>query len=595
MSSIYNKIISFFKKSKDSLELFLYSKTSGRLNQVDIDKKLVYSLSPKKIPSKRQFKYLNRFLSKRESIILKICLGLLIISSVYLGYAFFKNNFEKIPVSGGTYIEGVVGYPKTINPLFASSRDVDNDLARLIYSHLFAYDTFGKLKPDLVTEYKVSEDGLTYDFKIRENVKWHNESGCLSSDDVVFTFNLIQDERYGSPLRSKFTGIEIEKISNSEIRFILTEPYAPFLEMLDFGIMPASVWQDVRPEAITLNDFNIKPIGSGPYQFKALLKNKNGDLREYQLEVNQDYYKAKPYIENITFRFYSTHIEAISNFNENSLNGLGVLPYTNRYDLNFKDSVRTVDLIKPQLIGLFFNLENDKFSDLKLRQAMAQAIDKHELVDSIYPGMYQVASGPILKNNFAYNDELEDKHSYEPEVAKQYFLEKQFEISITVVDVNGNTLVAQSVKKYWEDIGIRVNIKVISLEEALPTISKRDFEILLYGQLVGGDPDVYAFWHSSQVGERGLNISSYKNSKVDKLLTEARTINAEDERLSRYREFQKIISEDVPAIFLYSPSYTYVQNKKVNGLAGDTIVSPADRFSQINDWHIKTRYKWIKK
>lgn len=595
MSSIKNKIVSFFKKSKQSLEIFLYSKTSGRLNQVDIDKKLVYSLSPKKIPSKNQFKYLNKFLSKRESVILKICLALILAGTLYLGFNFFQNNFQKVPVSGGAYIEGVVGYPKTINPLFASSRDIDNDLSRLIYSYLFSYNSFGELSPDLVENYEISEDAKVYDIKIKEGVKWHNNNGTLSSDDVVFTFNLIQDERYGSPLRAKFSGVKVEKISDYEVRFILPEPYAPFLEMLNFGIMPASIWQDVRPEAITLNDFNIKPIGSGPYKFKTLLKNKSGDLKEYQLEVNESYYKSKPHIENIIFRFYTNHLEAITQFNENSLNALSVLPYANRGDLNFKDSVKKINLIKPQLIGLFFNLDNEKVEDVELRRALAKAIDKEELIEDVYDGLYQSASGPILKTNFAYNEEVEEKNNYAPAEAKEFFAEKDLEIGIAVIDINGNVLVAESVKNYWEALGVKVNLKVISLEQAATTINKKDFEVLLYGQVVGGDPDVYAFWHSSQTGERGLNISSYKNDEADKLLSEARSIKSKEERINKYKSFQNIISDEVPVIFLYSPTYTYIQNKKANGFSGDTIISPADRFSQVNDWYIKTKNAWIKK
>ena len=595
MSSIKNKIVSFFRKSKQSLEIFLYSKTSGRLNQVDIDKKLVYSLSPKKIPSKSQLKYLNKFLSKRESIILKICLVLILSGTLYLSFNFFQNNFQKVPVSGGTYIEGVVGYPKTINPLFASSRDVDNDLSRLMYSYLFNYNSFGELKPDLVADYKISENGTVYDLEIIEGVKWHNSNGTLSSDDIVFTFNLIQDERYGSPLRAKFAGVKVEKVSDYAVRFTLPEPYAPFLEMLNFGIMPASVWQDVRPEAITLNDFNIKPIGSGPYKFKTLLKNKSGDLKEYHLEVNESYYRSKPHIENIIFRFYTNHLEAITNFNENSLNALSVLPYANRDDLNFKDSIKRINLIKPQLIGLFFNLENDKFKEVAVRKALAQAIDKEELIENVYGGLYQSASGPILKTNFAYNEEVVKKNNYAPNEAKEFFAEKELEISITVIDINGNVFVAESVKNYWEELGLKVNLEVISLEQAAATINKKDFEVLLYGQVVGGDPDVYAFWHSSQTGERGLNISSYKNDEVDKLLSEARAINSQEDRINKYKSFQNIISDEVPVIFLYSPTYTYIQNKKANGFSGDTIISPADRFSQVNDWYIKTKNAWIKK
>src|SRR5665811_2003477 len=129
------------------------------------------------------------------------------------------------------------------------------------------------------------------------------------------------------------------------------------------------------------------------------------------------------------------------------------------------------------------------------------------------------------------------------------------------------------IKEYWEQVGVEVEVKIISLEQALSVITNREFDVLLYGQLVGGDPDVYAFWHSNQIGSQGLNISSYKNEDVDKLLTEARTLVSQEERKEKYFQFQNILTDDVPVIFLYSPSYTYVLNKKVQGFSGQVIIT----------------------
>ena len=197
----------------------MYSQSSGRLNQVDIDKKLVYSLSPKKIPSTRQFKYMKNFLNNKENVILKICLAVIIVNVVYLGVVLYNRYFENTPVYGGTYVEGVIGYPKTINPLYASSRDVDSDLSRLIYSRLFFYNNSGELVNDLVKDYKISDDKKEYEVTIKEDAKWHNGSP-LTSDDIVFTFNLIQNENYNSPLRAEFSGISIEQIDSYKINLV---------------------------------------------------------------------------------------------------------------------------------------------------------------------------------------------------------------------------------------------------------------------------------------------------------------------------------------------------------------------------------------
>lgn len=587
MSSLKNKISNFFKKTKHSLDFFLFFKTSGRVDQVDIDKKLVYSLSPRKIPTTKQFKYLNKFLSPKENLILKICLLVFLVNLVYLGVVFFQNNFKNIPVRGGTYIEATVGYPRLINPLYAISRDVDNDLSCLIYSSLFSYDSFGVLQNDLVESFSVQAEGKEYQFIIKDGVKWHDNKS-LTSDDIIFTFNLIQEEEYNSPLRSELAGIKIEKIDERTIKFILPEPYAPFLDLLTFGIMPQHIWQGISAETITLSDYNLKPIGSGPYKFKTLLKSKSGDLKEYQLVANSNYYKDV-FIENLIIRFFTNNIEAIDSFNNNQVDGLSALPFANRNDLLKRDSVNIYNLTKPQIVGLFFNLDKDNLKEVEIRTALAKAIDKDDLVKQVYDDTYQVADGPILKNSFAYNKEIENINNYSAVEAKEKLANQNLKIKLTAININGNSKVAEKIKTYWESVGVEVEIDMISLEQAAEIIKKRDFDVILYGQLVGGDPDVYAFWHSSQVGPQGLNISGYKNEEVDKLLSEARKATTEVERIEKYASFQNIIVSDVPVIFLYSPSYTYVQNKKIKGFVGNAIVSPADRFGQITNWYIKTK------
>ena len=237
MISLKDKISKFLVRTKQTLGLFLFSKSAGRFNQIDIDKKLVYSLSPRKIPSQKQLKYLPKFLSSKENLIIKICLIVLLANLIYLGIVFFNKKVETIPVAGGTYIEAMVGYPKTINPLYAISRDVDNDLSRLIYSSLFRYDSHGHLITDLANTYQILDGGKEYLVEIKDDVVWHNGKK-LTSDDIVYTFNIIKDEKYRSPLRENLLGVTAEKIDERTVKFTLVEPYAPFLEMLTFGILP---------------------------------------------------------------------------------------------------------------------------------------------------------------------------------------------------------------------------------------------------------------------------------------------------------------------------------------------------------------------
>lgn len=589
MSLFKTKILSFWQRAKSAGLFFGFLKKS-KISQAEIDKKLVYALSPRKIPTNDQFKHLNKFLNPRESLIIKICFLIVLINVIYLGVTFIKKHLQYLPIAGGEYVEGAIGYPKTINPLYAVSRDVDSDLSRLIYSSLLRYDESGRLENDLADGVSISADNKEYIIKIKENVKWHN-GDKLSIDDVLFTFDIINNSDYRSPLRFYFTGVEAEKIDDYTIKFTLSEPYAPFLELLTFGVLPKNIWENINPAAAALSDLNLKPIGSGPYKFKSLIKNKDGDLKEYRLTVNNDYYGQVPYIKNINFDFFVSYQEAIKALNDNQIAGLSYLPFDWRKELLARDSLKFNELAQPQIIALFFNRDKNKaLADKDIRVALATALDKEKIIAEVFAGVYRPADGPILKENFAYTDNIQ-KYNYSPDSAAATIKTKPLTAVLTVIDSGNNVLVAEKIKAYWEKIGVGITLKIISSEQAADVVKNRDFEIILYGEAVGGDPDVYSFWHSSQIGNKGLNLAGYNNAAADNLLVEARVTTNLDSRIAAYKKFQELVTADLPAIFLYSPTYTYVQNNNLKGFSGSVIIEPADRFSDVSGWYLKTKKK----
>lgn len=591
MISLKSKITAIKQRTKgllSSFGLFRFFKASSE----EMDQKLVYSLSDRKVPNGRQLKHLKKFLSPKEFLVVKICVLLIVINAAYLGVLFVKKHLEYVPVAGGEYVEGVVGYPKTINPLYAANRDIDRDLSRLIYSSLFTYNSNGEIVNDLVNDFKISSDGKEYTIQIRDNVQWHNGEK-LTADDVVFTFYLIKNPDYNSPLRNSLTGVQAEKIDERTIKFTLSEAYAPFPELLTFGVLPQKIWENIDSGAALLSELNLKPVGSGPYKFKSLVKNKNGYLKEYNLVVNDEYYNKKPYLKNVVFKFYVTSQEAIKALNDNQIDGLNYLPVSERGELLAKNSLFFHELGLTQIVSLFFNsTKNDKLADKDTRKALAMAIDKGQLLEDVYQGVYKRADGPILENNFAYNSNI-TKYEYNVAEAKKLLADQEVSLHITVVDVNGNVATANKIKEYWDAVGVTTELNIISTSQAEEIIKSRNFEVLLYGQTVGGDPDVYVFWHSSQTGEKGLNLAGYNNSDVDKLLVEARSETNKEERINKYKQFQEKLIADMPVIFLYSPTYTYLQSKKVKGFTGTVIVDSSDRFGNIVDWYKKTKKKFV--
>jgi len=581
------KIKLVWQRVKAVWPFFGLSKTAA-VKPDDLDKKLVYNLSSRKIPTGRQLKHVNKFLNPREFLVIKLCLLVILVNLAYLGVVFVKSHLQQAPVAGGEYSEAVVGFPQTINPLYAVNRDIDGDLSRLIYSSLFQYDQDGRLQPDLAADVAISPDHLEYIIKIKSGVRWHN-GGILAADDIMFTFNLIQDQNYRSPLRPALANVTAEKIDETTVKFKLANPYAPFLELLTFGILPKSLWENIGPKAATLSDLNLKPIGSGPFKFKSLVKNSAGDLKDYYLAANADYYGQIPYLKTLDFKFFIDYPEAIKALNDNKVIGLNYLPLDLRKDLLAKNSLRLHELVQARIVSLFLNGEKNKtLSDKEVRVALARALDKDRLIAGVFNGAYQRADGPILPQNFAYNEAIV-KYDYDPIAAATTFKAKSLSLVLTVIDSGNNIIVADQLKAYWEAAGVKVTIRTISGDQAAEIIRNRDFEVLLYGEAVGGDPDVYAFWHSSQSGGKGLNLANYNNSEVDKLLVEARNTTNVGDRTAKYQKFQEIVTTDLPVIFLYSPTYTYVQSQELKGFSGTMIIEPADRFSSISHWYLKTK------
>ncbi len=588
------KIISFWRRARNSCLSFcffkkFFKKEKSLNNQIELDKKLIYSLSPRKIPDGKQLKHLRKFLKPKEVLFIRICLLIFVLSLSFLAYSFFSKKIIFLPRQGGTYSEALVGYPKNINPLYAAGREVDYDISSIIYSSLFRYNKSGILESDLVDFFEIKAEGKEYLIKIKDNIKWHDGSS-LNADDIVFTFSLIQNESYRSPLRQAFIGVSVEKVDELFVKFILPEVYAPFTGLLTFGILPKSLWENSNPDSIILSELNLKPIGSGPFKFKSISKTRSGEIREYVLEANQDYYGNHPYLKAIKFIFYPDYQEAIKALNDKQVLGLNKIPFSQRNNLLARNSLYIRDLVQPQVVSLFFNeTKNESLKDKDLRLALAQGINKEELVSEIFANTYRKADSPFLEESLAYNSELE-AISFLPDLAREILKEKALKLELTAVDTGSNLAVAEKIKNYWQALGVEVEIKAVSGEQIIEIIQKRDFQVLLYGQSVGGDPDIYAFWHSSQITS-GLNLAGYNNEIVDRLLVEARTTNNLEERMGKYKEIQKELLNDVPVIFLYSPAYTYVQAKDLRGFSGQVLIEASDRFSDIVHWHLKTKKK----
>jgi peptide/nickel transport system substrate-binding protein len=578
------------------------------------DKRLVHSLTSARLPSWRQIWHLPEVLSSSDGA--KLRLGALLFAAglAVVSIAFYYAHTAFGPAVGGEVIEAVVGTPRSLNPILSVSNDVDNDLTRLTFSRLFTVDGGGNLATDLVTDYSASPDLKTYTLTIRDDATWH-DGQPLTADDVLFTFSLIQDPAWKSPLYATFKDVSVEKIADRKIKLTLKQPYAQFLYLLDFGILPKHVWSTVDPQNEQMAEADLKPIGSGPFLFANLSRDKRGFLLSYSLKRNEKYYAKPPYLEKITFEFFPDYASAIDALRKRQVTSMSFVPRDMRGELHGLSNVLPVSLGLPQVTAVFFNAANNPvLKDSDVRRALIMSIDKvrivfdamggdaHPIDHPALPGLSANSTNPIpfnlagagaLLDNLGWkvdpSDGLRkrsDKKSKTPETLA---------VTLTIVDQPESQHVAQIIKDGWSALGIQVTLDAVASSEMHRTVlAPRAYEALLYSQLLGADSDPYPFWHSSQVKDPGLNLAMFADKDADAALEQARQTSDPNVRQEAYRKFLAVLADRLPAAFLYSPSYTYAIPSDLKGFSGSWVNNPADRFATVAGWYLKTGRVWKK-
>jgi len=676
--------MSFFRKTKRIFE--------------NLKRKLL----PNGFPSMAKWRQILRILTKREKIVLAIFLILFFGSSLFLGLNFYFKNTEIKPAIGGTYKEGIIGYPRFINPIYGETSDTDRDLVQLIFSGLMKYNQKGEIVPDLAKEYKILEDGKVFEFYLKENVFWQDNEK-LTADDLIFTIKTVQNPDYKSPLRANWLGVEVEKISNSSIRFKLKNPYPAFLENLTLKILPSHIWQDIPPQNFPLSIYNLSPVGSGPYQLKSLNQDKSGYIKSLTLAANPKYFGEKPNIREISFHFFDTEEELILAAQRKEIQGLSIFDPKNYQLLKDAELFEAHHFSLPRYFAVFFNPgKSEILSERAIREALNYGTNKEEIIKLTLLGQGKIVDSPILPEIYGFHsptayyefnpdkakeilqeagfvedetgirekiikeekifqfksdlklgsrgkevEELQKCLSKYPELypegkitgffgdetkeavirfqekyAKEILEpwgftkgtglvskttrsklnelcgkvpEKSLELSLVLVTVDQPLLVetARLLKEQWKNLGVEVEIKTFDIQTLERDIIKpRNYSALLFGEVLGAIPDPFPFWHSLQKRDPGLNLSLYENKKADKLLEEARQSQSPEIRAQNLEEFQDILINEAPVVFLYRPDYIYLVSKEIKGINAEMIVNPSKRFSEIENWYIRVKRVW---
>lgn len=535
---------------------------------------------------------LKRF-SKKEQLIFVVLFFVAIISLLLLARALDERYASLTPFAGGTFREGVVGSPRFINPLLAIS-DTDRDLVNLVYAGLMRHDGVGGFEPELAESYEISPDGLTYTFHLRDDLVWH-DGKTLTAEDILFTINQVRNPAIRSPLRAQWEGITIEKIDEYRVRFTLSKPYAPFLAATTLGILPKHLWNNITAQEFTLSSLNRSPIGAGPYRVASFKEGKEQGISSYALKKFSRYARGTPFISRVAIAVYPNEDELRSAFRRGEIDAFGIISPVKPFDDSPSSRIMRIPL--PRLVGVFFNPEkNNLFASHRIRQALLQATDNERIARQALGGEILLIGSPLPRQQ-----EKESPLAYDPTQAKKSIEQEREKnkklppLSFRLATAANPQLVsvASLVKEMWEEVGFSVELQIFDVADLERNIIRpRDYDALLFGQVVGYYPDPYAFWHSSQRADPGLNIANYSNIHVDKLLEEARNTIDPATQEALYDSFIKLVTDDLPAIFLYRPVYVYAIPQTIKGVSLKLIDLPAGRFDHVEQWYLQEERIW---
>lgn len=543
---------------------------------------------------KENFLTVYRTLTPEKVIIVWL---LIILASILLFAGLLQINSRhliSIPSRGGYIHEGILGTPRFINPIIASS-DADKDMVGLIYAGLTKRDNAGNIILDTASSIEESEDKLHYEVTIKPEAHF-SDNTRVTSDDFAYTISLIQNPLIKSPHRVEWEGVTIEKISDTKFSISLKKAYPLFMNVLTIGILPKHVWKNLTEEQVSLSDLNIHAIGSGPFYIKNITSN-SGIPESFTLSENKYYTLGRPNIEEIVITSYQNEKYLIQAFQNGDIDRVHGITPDNIKNLSVATSSIRTSLL-PRTFSVFFNPNKTDFlSDKKVRAALNMAINKQAIINDVLKGY-----GKIIETPFPF-DEDQPKSTYDNEAAKELLLQSKYfkkassTISITLSTTNNPEMkkIAEMIQKDWEDIGVNTTLAVYEVTDLNQSVIKdRDFQALLYGSITNSPADLYAFWHSSQRTYPGLNISNYVSKKLDSNLETIRENVDEAERNDAYESVKAEFEDEVPGIFLFAPSLIYVTRDEVNSPLPIYSLDNSSRFDLVSSWYRYTEKVWPK-
>ena len=509
---------------------------------------------------------------------------------------FFIFNFGK----ERTYTEGVVGEIIHLNPIFTEYSDADADISSLIFSGLVKYNALtGTFEEDLAT-HTLSEDHLVYTFTLKNNVVWQ-DGEPVTAEDVYYTFaEVIQAPEFENTLlKSNFDGVKVEAPNSRTVTFTLNSPNSFFYTALTVGILPKHILGEVPVVELATHDFNKTPIGSGPYKVNGSYEINGDGTTSVNLTASENYYGLHPKIQNLRFIAYPSVTDLIEN--RSTWHGAARIRESMLKEMDLTDLV-SYEYELPMYTALFLNTDSLYLDENKERLGISKAINKEDILGVIgYTHQIDTplleldqsawlhiwdqaeAQGALFDAGWSLNEGETIRTNGDGDLYTIRLIRRDFSTTNAPQEETAQ-LTAETIQAQLKEVGIEVTIEAYPSEVLNEKIKARDYDMLLYGQSLGYNLDTFAYWHSSQATETGFNLSNYQNPSADLLIEKIRGTFDTSERENLLEKLAQTISEDVPAIFLYTPSNFYLVDAKMKNLKFTKILLPKDRFSNIGEW-----------
>ncbi len=482
------------------------------------------------------------------------------------------------PVSGDTIVTASIGDARRLNPVIAND-SASGDINGQVFNGLIRYDKDLNFEGELAESWEVSDDGLVFTFHLRSGVKWH-DGEPFTADDVLFTYQKLIDPNVATPYGADYEIVEkAEVLDPLTFRVTYKEPFAPALESWSMGIIPRHL---LEGKDINTDEFNRSPIGTGPYKFKEWLTG-----QKIVLTVNEAYFNGRPNIDEYIFRIIPDQATIFQELKVKGVDTVSLTPlqFTRQTDTAFfHENFQKFRYPSNGYTYLGYNLKDPKFADKRVRQALAHAINREDIIKGVRLGLGSPATGPYPAHyDWAYNPDVRT-YPYDPEKARDMLREAGWEdtdqdgvldkegvpFRFTLITNLGNDdrkLSAVIIQQNLKKVGIDIKIKIVEWQAFLNQfINKRRFEAIILGWGIGIDPDNYIMWHSSQTKPEEYNFVSYNNPEVDELLDRGRRTFDQKKRKKIYQKIHAILAEDQPYCFLYVPDALPILDARFHGI-----------------------------